>query len=317
MGNEIEILKLYKIGVLAGGPSREREISLKSGKAVFDALTDLDLETVFIDVKEEDVSRVIDAADIDIAFIALHGRFGEDGTVQKILEDKNIPYTGSGTRSSRIALDKIGSRNRFAEDGLTIPEYRVVDRKGVFAEGEHFFPCVVKPQYEGSSIGLSVVRHRDDMGEAVRKAADCGGRIIVEKFIPGRELTVGVLDGRPLPVVEIVPAEGVYDFDAKYRAKDTMYVVPAGLDEDDYKRVQEAGLKAHQALGCEGFSRVDIRFSDKGRIYILEVNTIPGLTERSLLPKAAAAAGVTFPGLCVKILMGALAKKSSMAGKEQ
>ena len=308
MNEEIDLLKKYRIGVLAGGSSSEREISLKSGRSVFDALRSIGLKVKFLDVREEDFSAFLDHADIDAAFIALHGRFGEDGTVQKILGQKNILYTGSDPEASHLALDKLASKKRFEDHGLCVPEYGVVSGKEDVSRLNICFPCVVKPRYEGSSIGLSVVRSGDHIREAINKAAEFSEEIIVEKFVPGREITVGVLDNRPLPVVEIITADGVYDFGAKYQSDDTEYVVPARLNETDYLRAQEAGMKAHAALGCKGFSRVDMRLSDEGEIFVLEVNTIPGLTERSLLPMAAKQTGLDFPKLCVKMLCGALLK---------
>jgi D-alanine-D-alanine ligase len=308
MNKEIDMLKKYKIGVLAGGPSSEREISLKSGKAVFDALKNMDLEAEFLDVKEKDFPVLIDRWDIEVVFIALHGRFGEDGTVQRMLEGRNIPYTGSGPEASRLALDKLASKERFQDHGLRVPEYRVVMLQEDISRLDVCFPCVIKPRYEGSSIGLSVVFSREHVRDAINKAAEFSKEIIVEKFVPGREITVGVLGDRPLPVIEIIAAGGVYDFGAKYQADDTEYIVPARLKEADYRLAQEMGIKAHAALGCEGFSRVDMRLSDEGEIFVLEVNTIPGLTERSLLPMAAKEMGLDFSQLCVKMLCSALFK---------
>ncbi|MFH1552617.1 MAG: D-alanine--D-alanine ligase [Candidatus Omnitrophota bacterium] len=312
MDKELDMLKKYKIGVLAGGSSSEREISLKSGKAVFGALQGKGLNTVFIDVEEDNFSSLVDRPGIDVAFIALHGKFGEDGTVQRILDERSVPYTGSGPEPSRLALDKEASKKIFEDEGLCVPEYRVVRAGEDVSRLDITFPCVVKPRYEGSSIGLSIVPSRDLMRGAIDRAARFGERIIIEKFVFGREITVGVLNDRALPVVEIIAAGGVYDFSAKYYSDDTEYVVPAKLDKDEYLRAQETGLKAHRALGCEGFSRVDLRLSDRGDIFVLEVNTIPGLTERSLLPMAAKAEGVDFSELCVKMLLGAISKNGKV-----
>lgn len=303
---KLENLKQYKIGVLAGGPSNERDISLKSGKAVFDALTRAGIDAVFIDVDEAGFSSAVDAAKIDLAFIALHGRFGEDGTVQRALEGKNIMYTGSGPESSHLALDKLASKDKFNKEGVITPGHTIVKSAKDIQDKNVWMPCVVKPRYEGSSIGLSVVSSESDLEAAVEKALEFGEEIIVEEFISGREITVGILGSEALPVIEIVPQGGIYDFHAKYTASDTKYIVPAELEKDVWQAAQEAALKAHQALGCRGFSRVDIRLSESGGIFVLEVNTIPGLTERSLLPMAAKEAGLDFLELCVKMLYGAI-----------
>ena len=295
-------LRKYKIGVLAGGVSSERDISLKSGKAVFDALSSVGLDAVFIDLKEPS----LDGIDIDAAFIALHGRFGEDGTVQKMLVERHIPYTGSGPEASRAALDKIRSKNKFKAAGLRVADHVVLLKGSGPERDDLWYPCVVKPRYEGSSVGLSVVRDKKDLGKAVDEAALYGEDILIEEFIPGRELTVGILEERPLPVVEIVAAGGVYDFAAKYKAGDTRYIVPAELDEEVYLNVQNAGVKAHEALGCKDVSRVDMRIGDDGELYVLEVNTIPGMTERSLLPMAARAAGLDFTELCFRMIESAV-----------
>ncbi len=311
MDKLIEVLRKFRIGVLAGGESSEREISLKSGKAVFEALRKAGLDPLFLDVNEKDFSSVIEKSGIDAAFIALHGRFGEDGTVQRMLQKRNIPYTGSGPDASALALDKMASKEQFIARGLNVPEYIVVYRGEDISELDVWFPCVVKPRFEGSSIGLSVVSSETKLHQAIDNAFMFGEEVIVERFVPGREITVGILDEKALPVVEIVAHEGVYDFDAKYRSDSTEYVVPAKLDESDSRFAQETALEAHKALGCKGFSRVDMRLSDNHEIFVLEVNTIPGLTERSLLPMAAKAAGLDFPGLCVKMLLVAFEKRKT------
>lgn len=313
MTTYLEELNKYRVGVLAGGPSSERGISLKSGEAVSKALVGVGLDqVVFLDVNEEDFEDMIKESRINLAFIALHGRFGEDGTVQRALEEMKIPYTGSGPGSSALALDKLLSRDHFMDNGLDVPEYMVVHHGEDLSEMDIWFPCVVKPRFEGSSIGLSIVNTESGIYSAVDKAFAFGEEVIIERFVPGREITVGVLAGKALPVVEIIPHGGVYDFTAKYEAGNTEYVVPADLGEKDYLLAQETGLKAHNALGCRGFSRVDMRLSEEEKIYVLEVNTIPGLTERSLLPMAAKAAGLDFPQLCVKMLYGAIRENGEL-----
>lgn len=293
-----------KIGVLAGGPSSERRISLKSGSAVCGALNKEGLDAFFIDIRG-DAKRMLGGVDMDAAFIALHGGFGEDGTIQRILERRGIPYTGSGPEASRLALDKLASRRIFKKVGLCVPRYKALSIKERFKGITLNMPCVVKPQKEGSSIGLSVVMDAGDMDAALRKAFCFGDKAIIEEFIEGRELTVGILDERPLPVVEIRPEGKCYDYYAKYKSPATRYLIPAPVGKIFFKEAQNAGLKAHRALGCRTFSRVDMILGRDGRVYVLEVNTIPGLTSRSLLPKAAEAAGIDFSSLCKRILKGA------------
>ncbi|MGB2630204.1 MAG: D-alanine--D-alanine ligase [Candidatus Omnitrophota bacterium] len=299
-------LKKYKIGVLAGGSSSEREISLKSGQAVHGALRGLGMNTVFLDVTEDNFSSRVDEAGIDVAFIALHGKFGEDGTVQRMLAEKGIIYTGSGPEASHLALDKVASKMKFIEKGLPVPEYKVIKSRHELRLDDILVPCVVKPRYEGSSIGLSVVLCRDELGKAADKALRYGEDIIIERFIEGREITVGIMDDRALPVVEIIPAGIHYDFDSKYQSAETRYITPAEIGEEYSRKAQKIAIDAYNALGCEEFSRVDMRLSPGGDIFVLEVNTIPGLTERSLLPMAAKAAGMDFPELCAEILRGAV-----------
>jgi len=306
---EMELLKKYKIGVLAGGSSSEREISLKSGKAVFRAFKGRDLNVVFLDVEEKNFESLIKRSGIDLAFIALHGNFGEDGTVQKWLTSKKIPHTGSGPKASRLAFDKAESKKMFKNAGIIIPEYEEIKTENDAASLRIMPPYVVKPRKEGSSIGLSVALSREKLKGAVNKALKFGPGVIVERFIPGREITVGILDEKALPVVEIVPEDNIYDFHSKYSSDRTEYIVPARLGGGLYNKAQEEGLKAHNILGCEGFSRVDMIVSDDNNIFVLEVNTIPGLTERSLLPMAAKEDGMDFSELCVKMLQIALGNK--------
>ncbi|MBL7072376.1 MAG: D-alanine--D-alanine ligase [Candidatus Omnitrophica bacterium] len=306
MNCEIDKLKGYKIGVLAGGSSNEREISLRSGNAVFAALSGAGLGPIFCDICEDNFESLIDETDIDVAFIALHGKFGEDGAVQRMLEKRNITYTGSNPVSSALALDKFSSRERFKNAALTVPKCRLVGRSENITAEKIGFPCVIKPRYEGSSIGLSVVFSEDDFSEGIDKAFMFADEVLIEKFIHGRELTVGIMDRAALPIVEIITKQGVYDFTAKYESDETAYRVPAVLEEKVYSKVQQVAMKAHGALGCGGFSRVDLILSDDEKIFVLEVNTIPGLTEKSLLPMAAKAADLDFCSLCVKMLYSSL-----------
>lgn len=293
--------------MLAGGPSNERDISLRSGRAVHSALLSEGLDAVLIDIKD-DIRAFLDNNIIDVAFIALHGRFGEDGTVQKMLEDAHIPYTGSKVKASVLALDKVASKEIFVKNNIPVPKY-IVFEKGRFSVNEAKkigYPLVVKPQFEGSSIGLSIVREKGSLEKAISAAFQYGDKIILEEYIEGRELTVGILDNKPLPVIEIVTRNNVYDYEAKYNDTDTRYLVPAPIDKDSYDKASSLGSSAHNALGCDSFSRVDMIMDKSGKIFVLEVNSIPGMTERSLLPKAAMAMGLRFNELCVKILENTL-----------
>lgn len=306
-----------RIAVLAGGPSNEREISLRSGKAVYKALTNRGCDVIFLDVGEN-FCDIIKRNNVDVAFIALHGRFGEDGTIQKILEDRGIPYTGSGPEASKLALDKVESKKIFLKNGIPVPRYEVIEKGLAVPDSMWSFgmPLVIKPQFEGSSIGLSVVRNKEAVKKAAEEAFKYGPKIIVEEFITGRELTVGIFHDNPLPVIEIVAKNKVYDYAAKYADPDTKYLVPAPIDEKFEKEARELGKRAHKALGCRFLSRVDMMLSDSGKMFVLEVNTIPGMTERSLLPKAAMAAGMSFEDLCIKIIENTLSGKHETAKKK-
>jgi D-alanine--D-alanine ligase len=295
--------KFGRIGILAGGPSNERDISLRSGMAVYDALLAEGLDPVFLDVKN-DIDEIIHNSRIDVAFIALHGRFGEDGTVQSLLEDAGIIYTGSGVEASRAALDKAASKDLFIKNHIPVPRHIVLVKGSSDAHDsdELGMPIVVKPHLEGSSIGLSIVRDKSLLQDAIDKAFEYGDKVILEEYIDGRELTVGILNDEALPVIEIVPENKVYDYNAKYKDPATKYLVPAPISEDISVKARSLGVMAHKTLGCRSFSRVDMMMSSSGDIFVLEVNTIPGMTERSLLPKAALATGLRFGSLCVKIL---------------
>lgn len=303
----MEKVKFGRIGVLAGGPSNEREISLHSGRAVHNALLAEGLDSVFLDVKN-DIDEIIKKSCIDVAFITLHGRFGEDGTVQRMLEDAGIPYTGSGVEASLSALDKTASKDLFIKNLIPVPRHRVLikGRPCPYDCDKLGMPIVVKPHLEGSSIGLSIVKDKSFLQGAIDKAFEYGDKAILEEYIDGRELTVGILNDEALPVIEIVPKNKVYDYDAKYKDSATKYIVPAPIPEDLSIEARRLGVLAHRVLGCRSFSRVDMMMALSGDIFVLEVNTIPGMTERSLLPKAARVTGLRFGSLCVKILEGAV-----------
>ncbi|MFH1045431.1 MAG: D-alanine--D-alanine ligase [Candidatus Omnitrophota bacterium] len=297
--------KLRRVGVLMGGPSSERDISLKSGWAVYRALKEKGVAVVAIDVRANAKAQVR-KADISCAFVALHGKFGEDGTIQKMLESLEIPYTGSGVIASYLCLDKVASRRIFQHYYIPVPEFEVLHRRAKKSRQNISlaFPVVLKPSNQGSSIGVTCVSKRAQFRKALDLAFEYDDTVIVEKYLPGREITVGVLDDTPLPVVEIIPKEKFFNFQAKYEKGKTKYVVPAKLSTGQFKEAQRLGLLAHQVLGCRGFSRADIILS-RGTPFVLEVNSIPGLTETSLLPMAAGAIGISFPNLCLKILHSA------------
>lgn len=301
--------RIGKIAVLAGGPSSEKEISIKSGRAVYSALKLEGCDVEWLDIDTRDTKKMLRGSAFDIAFIALHGRFGEDGAIQKILERMSIPYTGSGVTASQLALDKIASRKIFKKRGIPVPEYKIFNKQPIKHPEKFLWPLIVKPQSEGSSIGLSLAKSKKDFNVACKRAFEYSNKIIVEKFIKGREITVGILGKKALAVVEIIPKRIFYDFRAKYEDDKTEYSVPASLPIPLYRKAQDLGLAAHNALNCSDFSRVDMLLAEDNNIYVLEVNSIPGLTERSLLPKAANASGIPFGKLCLKLLQLAVKNK--------
>jgi D-alanine-D-alanine ligase len=302
-------VRLGKIGVLMGGPSSEREISLRSGEAVLEALSAAGVQAAAIDIvtdsKDENIS-LIKSFNIDCAFIALHGHFGEDGQIQEVLEAIKIPYTGSAVLASRLAMDKVSSHNIFENGGLNVAKQVVLNKENYPDESRDYlslgFPLVVKPVMQGSSIGLSIVEKEADLSKAVELAFKFDERVIIEEFLKGRELTVGILEDLPLPLIEIKPKRAFFDFQAKYQPGQTDYIVPAEIREDISRKVQEAALSAHRLLGCSGCSRVDIILNEESLPFVLELNSIPGLTNTSLLPKAAKCAGIGFAELCVKLI---------------
>lgn len=334
--NSLDIKRLKEIGriaVLMGGPSSEREISLKSGKAVYGVLKLLNLDVISLDIINSDINRVrtqIKDNKIKIAFIALHGRFGEDGTIQSLLEEMHIPYTGSDIQASRLALNKIAARDALKKAGILVPDTEVMNKSRSFLQDDKQrskkgrnknttiidnskkFPLVVKPVSSGSSIGLSIVEKREDFEAALKDSFNHDEEVLVEEYIEGREITVGILDEKALSVIEIIPKRRFFDYRAKYTKGLTEYVVPANLPEKIYNHIQQVGLTAHKALMCFGFSRVDMIMDKKTRVFVLEVNTIPGMTQTSLLPKAAEAEGISFGELCIKLLILAQDNKNNV-----
>jgi len=300
--------RVGRIGVLMGGPSTEREISLKSGKAVYEALQQLNIEAIAIDIKTDNIEEnihLIKSYNIDCAFIALHGRFGEDGQLQEILDNIKIPYTGSGAPASRLAIDKVASRRIFEEHGLVVPKYKVVEKLNYTNKGfrnDIMFPLVIKPATHGSSIGLSIIDEAGDLAAAMELAFGFDEKIIIEEYIRGREVTVGILNKEALPVIELIPKKRFFDYEAKYQPGMTEYIVPAKLEAEISKKIQSSAMSAHKLLGCSGFSRVDMILSENNIPFVLELNSIPGLTPASLLPKAAETVGIEFGQLCLRLI---------------
>ncbi len=298
--------RFKKVGVLLGGISDERDVSLRSGEAVGAGLQEAGYRVDLIDVREAAVEV---APDVEAVFNALHGTFGEDGGLQEVLETMKVPYTGSGPVSSRLSFDKILSKEVMEDHGLPTPRWLALDRcqrpgdcASVAAAPEWGLPSVIKPSGQGSSIGVMCVEKMEEWPLALERAFTYGERVLVEQYIPGRELTVGIVDGEVLPVVEIIPGAGSYDYEAKYTAGKTQYEVPAALDADVAERCRSLALRLYDALSCSSLGRVDFRLDRDGELYILELNSIPGFTQTSLLPKAAACAGYHFASLCRKIM---------------
>lgn len=298
-----------RIGVLMGGPSTEREISLISGRTVYESLKQAGLDVVAIDIKTENIkenNQLIKNHKINCAFLAMHGFFGEDGRIQEILENLNIPYTGSGVLASRLAMDKIASRSIFEVYEINVPRYKVVDRNSYNLNWKMHnnlkLPLVVKPAAHGSSIGLSIVDKKETLDKAVDCAFRFDAKVLIEEFINGREVTVGILHEQALPVIEIIPKKRFFDYEAKYTSGMTDYIVPSKLDKEVLNKIEDAALAAHKLLGCYGCSRVDMILNSDNTPFVLEVNTIPGLTKNSLLPKAAKTVGIDFAQLCIKLI---------------
>ena len=292
----MEPKKFKKIAVLMGGPSSEREVSLRSGAAIANGLRQKGYEVTEVDVRGHELEL---PAGTEAAFIALHGEFGEDGGIQSMLKSQGVPYTGSGVDSSRTAFDKVESKKIFDRQGIPTPGYEVLQRG---AKRTLKLPVVVKPVRQGSSIGLHRVFAESEWAAAFEDALKYDADVLVEQFIDGRELTVGVVGDQVLPVVEIRAPGGFYDYEAKYTKGKTEYLVPAPITAEETKECQSLGLKTFKALNSRGMGRVDVRLTPHGRCYVLELNSIPGFTETSLLPKAARAAGIEFPELCDRIL---------------
>lgn len=299
-----------RIAVLGGGTSSERDVSLATGNAITDALAESGWDAVLLDRPEGIVSRE-ELGKYDVVFIAYHGGAGEDGRVQAVLELAGIPYTGSGPLSSGLAMDKILAKRIFQQAGIPTPEWILWEKKGfpttewVKKAAPFSLPIVVKPAAQGSTVGITIARDEKELSAGIRLASSLGPRMLFERYIPGREVAVAVLEGVRLPVVEIIPKEGFYDYEHKYTAGASEYIVPADLPRDVALRLNNIGHSAFDVIGLRHYGRVDFRL-DGDRPYCLEANSLPGMTSLSLVPKAAGAVGIDFPELVDRIARMAL-----------
>ncbi len=292
-----------RVGVIFGGISKERDVSLKTGQAISKALKELGYDVVDIKADERIVEQILQAK-IDIAFIALHGRFGEDGTVQGLLELLRIPYTGSSCIASAIGMDKVVTKKILVSEGIKTPAFQVLYNR----EDKRMidYPLVVKPPCEGSTIGINIVFNDDEFYKALEEAFLLGDKVLIEKYVKGKELTVAVFEDEVYTPIEIRPKKGFYDYNSKYTKGATEYIIPPQCSDDIVKEMMETAKKAYKAIGCSGAARVDFMLDSEEEIsYVLEINTIPGMTETSLLPKAAAYHGIDFKSLVEKILKSA------------
>ncbi len=337
-------MKTKKIAVLMGGVSAERDISLRTGAGVLAALKRRGYDVVGLDWKvERELDSMLEKAAVTEVWIALHGTYGEDGYVQRRLEKLGIPYTGSGPEASERAMDKVQSKRAFEREGISTPPWlaaegdpggsgragesggvgesreagarpRAGERSAALETAERAgkdlgYPLVVKPSCEGSTVGVTIVRDRSGLAAAVAEASKHHGVPLFERFIPGHEISAAVLDDSTLGTVEIRPKSGFYDYRAKYLSGDTEYLVPAPLEADVLETIHDLSARSHQALGCAGYSRVDLRVTEEGECFVLEVNTLPGLTETSLFPKIARHAGIDYDDLVERILDSASSER--------
>lgn len=303
--------KFGKVAVLLGGKSAEREVSLDSGKAVLEALLRSGVNAEGFDPKERSVTELVN---YDRAFIVLHGRGGEDGQIQGALEWMNVPYTGTGVQGSAIGMDKVKTKQIWQGSDLPTAPYRIINKDSDLKEviDSLGLPLIIKPVHEGSSVGMSKVEKAEDLVAAIDKATVHDAVVMAEKWITGREYTISFLNGLPLPVIRLQPPADVafYDYEAKYSRNDVEYGIPCGLSESEEKRLQELCLRAFQAVGASGWGRIDAMLDEQGNFWLLEVNTVPGMTSHSLVPKAAKAVGYSFDELCVAILEQTLTEQA-------
>lgn len=311
--------KKLRVAIVMGGFSNERKISLFSGKNIADNLDSKKYLIKIYDLKKEFDNFFSDAEQkkFDIVFIALHGKYGEDGTIQRLLELLKIPYTGSGVLASALGMNKVMSKKIFIQENINTPEYIFFNKQEYFSSKKILFkkikarlnfPCVVKPCGGGSSIGVNIAKNFKDLKESIKKAFKEDNELIIEKYILGKEISVPLIGNNELqvlPIIEIRSKKHFFDYQAKYDSKNCEEITPAEISKNLAKKVQEIAKKVHLSLGCRGFSRVDMILNEN-KIYVLEINTIPGMTKNSLLPKSARAAGISFPKLLDKIIKLAL-----------
>ncbi|MGK9369864.1 D-alanine--D-alanine ligase family protein [Melioribacter sp. Ez-97] len=327
-----------KVALLVGGVSSERKVSKATGKSIFTALKNLNYDVMALDPayglsQPEDVNLLFGTEDIapvssrnyidiinstmfddvDVVFLALHGKWGEDGRIQSLLEMRNLKYTGSGVLSSSLAMNKFMTKIMFQHYDVKTPRWFIVSREGndrdlIKKKIEKFFgfPCVIKPNDEGSTVGISICREQNALDEAIEKAFDYSENVLIEEFIPGREITVGVLENRALPVLEIIPRSGFYDYESKYTSGKSDYIVPAEIPDNVARHIQSQALLAYNSVGCRQYARIDFRLTADYKSYCLEVNTLPGMTSTSLFPKMANAVGISFEELIDRIVKSAL-----------
>ncbi len=314
---KVKKLREKKIGVLLGGRSAEREISLKSGTAVYNTLCSLKYNAVAIDAGG-DLCTLLKKHKIDIAFIALHGGHGENGAVQGMLEIMGIPYTGSGVLASALAMDKEASKKVFLYHNIPVPPFKIVQSSEFKVQSSKSYakrrtpnielrtgfplPWVIKPATEGSSVGVEIIKDKSELKGALKRAFSYGEKVIAEKYIKGQEVQIGILNNKVLGGVEVRPSLEFYNYEAKYTAGLTEYIFPPRLKKKIYDTAKDKALAAHKALGCSGATRVDLIIDAEGNPFVLEVNTIPGMTETSLLPKIAQNAGIGFGELLLRII---------------
>ncbi|ABZ00397.1 TPA: D-alanine--D-alanine ligase [Pseudomonas putida] len=306
----LDVKAFGRVAVLYGGKSAEREVSLKSGAAVIDALTTAGVDVVAIDVGDDLLAR-LQSEEIDRAFIILHGRGGEDGSMQGLLECLGIPYTGSGILASALAMDKLRTKQVWQSLGIPTPRHAVLASESdcLQASTELGFPLIVKPAHEGSSIGMAKVNSAQELVAAWQDAAKYDSQVLVEQWIHGPEFTIAVLRGQVLPPIALGTPHVFYDYDAKYIANDTQYRIPCGLDSAKEQELIDLTARACDAIGIEGWGRLDVMQDEQGRFWLLEVNTAPGMTDHSLVPMAARAAGLDFQQLVLAILAESVATR--------